>query len=910
MGMSSCETSHWMDDECTDGVDVCVNNVSYICQNAKYIKKACVSGCGEDGKCLCPNECDGQCSETGKCTRTDCTKGTDETTGKCLCPENCMYGCDNLGNCLAPQDCVNDYDHSTGGCLCAEGCVNGCDVRGVCQCAEGCVNGCDVRGVCQCAEGCVNGCDERGKCRCKKECSDLCRPSGECICELGDAICSGNNEIKKCIEHDWVTNSCPAGCQKKQNEGNHDSCIPFVCSENEVQCNDTEDRVQICHNNTWNEMTELCNYGCLDGECLPAEVIIVSANNVKLLKGRIETFDTIKVEYLINSVAQQTDLTIEYSNAKCVKMDKVEMEDHSYEIKLSIQPEVSQCEAIMTLKAGKAAEKRINIRVYGKDEDNNGNHLNDYYETAQKQGNDCRKYSDCDSNDGNEKGFCDSFIGYKCSTKCTDDSQCVNPDGSQYHYVCRGDGRCAPDAFVVGVVVPPNEPIFLNSLESTQEDKFYVDWGDKNYENYEEYNQENIIKGDISHTYNASSVGNLRIIKIKGIEEKMVITKQIGGGVFYYNIKSIYAFGPVKLRNDAFNYASDELSIDDAIDIPDASQLTDMNSMFKDSSLNPKIGNWDVSNVKNMSKAFWRARNFNQPIGNWDTSNVNNMSGMFMNAKSFNQDIGRWDTSVVIDMSEMFENYETQSGVVEDYAFNQDISQWDVSNVVNMSMMFYNCQKFDQKIGEWNTSRVNNMSGMFQGAISFNQDIGKWNVKKVADMSNMFNGAASFNQELNYWEVDDSVENMSSMFENAISFDSRIADWKLYKVVEITKMFKNAKSFNQDISIWSFNDKLKDMSEMFSGASSFNQNIGGWNVQYVENMSSMFENATSFNQDISSWTINKLDNFYNMFCDSGISFDLLTKIQSEWNKTAKANDASVGDNKFEELVECEYEIIL
>jgi surface protein len=43
---------------------------------------------------------------------------------------------------------------------------------------------------------------------------------------------------------------------------------------------------------------------------------------------------------------------------------------------------------------------------------------------------------------------------------------------------------------------------------------------------------------------------------------------------------------------------------------------------------------------------------FNQPIGNWDTSNVTNMSFMFENASSFNQPIGNWDTSNVTNMRE------------------------------------------------------------------------------------------------------------------------------------------------------------------------------------------------------------------------------------------------------------------
>ena len=71
--------------------------------------------------------------------------------------------------------------------------------------------------------------------------------------------------------------------------------------------------------------------------------------------------------------------------------------------------------------------------------DDNHNHMLDKYELAKDQGVDCLEKH----NAGCIDGFCDSFLDYKCSTRCTSDDQCVSDD-----YFCSDDGRCVPKAFV------------------------------------------------------------------------------------------------------------------------------------------------------------------------------------------------------------------------------------------------------------------------------------------------------------------------------------------------------------------------------------------------------------------------------------------------------------------------------
>lgn len=91
-------------------------------------------------------------------------------------------------------------------------------------------------------------------------------------------------------------------------------------------------------------------------------------------------------------------------------------------------------------------------------------------------------------------------------------------------------------------------------------------------------------------------------------------------------------------------------------------------------------------------EAYLDGMQFNQEIGNWDVSNVTNMSHTFDNTRKFNKDISHWDTSKVTNMFEMF-NLASE--------FNQDICNWNVSNVTSFYKMFYNATAFRHSISCW-----------------------------------------------------------------------------------------------------------------------------------------------------------------------------------------------------------------
>ena len=133
-----------------------------------------------------------------------------------------------------------------------------------------------------------------------------------------------------------------------------------------------------------------------------------------------------------------------------------------------------------------------------------------------------------------------------------------------------------------------------------------------------------------------------------------------------------------------------------------------------------------TTKVTNMSNLFFISydlpkSNFNQPIGNWDTSNVTDISDMFKYT-TFNQNISSWNVSSVADMGSMFE---------ENDLFNQPIGNWDVSSVTDMGETFEQATSFNQPIGNWDVSNVIQMGSMIEQATSYNQDLSAWNVNGV-----------------------------------------------------------------------------------------------------------------------------------------------------------------------------------
>ena len=325
---------------------------------------------------------------------------------------------------------------------------------------------------------------------------------------------------------------------------------------------------------------------------------------------------------------------------------------------------------------------------------------------------------------------------------------------------------------------------------------YSVNWGDGNSDNSQ--------NGDAYHTYvnpgtyTVSISGDFPRIYFDNSGDRMVI-------------RSIEQWGDIAWTSMNAAFAGCENLVSHAMDMPNLSMVTDMSDMFtfaRNFNGDANFGNWDVSNITNMSGTFGGASIFNYPIGNWNVSNVTTMDEMFFGATIFNQDLGMWNTGNVTNMREMFHTT---------YHFNQNLNNWDVSNVTDMSGMFAYSRQFNGNISNWDVSNVTNMHGMFAGASVFNQNIGIWNVGNVTDTASMFNGATVFKQDLSSWNVGN--------------------------VTDMHKMFRTAMRFNSDIGAWNVS-LVTNMEAMFFHANKFDQNLGNWDVSQVTDMANMFTNVT------------------------------------------------------------------
>ena len=197
-------------------------------------------------------------------------------------------------------------------------------------------------------------------------------------------------------------------------------------------------------------------------------------------------------------------------------------------------------------------------------------------------------------------------------------------------------------------------------------------------------------------------------------------------------IISLEQWGTSKWVSTSAMFQGAENMLINATDIPDFSEVTTMQSMFKGCSLaKPNTKYWDTHNVLHMGSMFHTASVANPDTSLWDTSKVTNMGSMFTSAFLANPDTSGWDTAQVTSMATMF----AYAAVA-----NPDTSGWDTANVEFILHMFIGAQSANPDTSNWNTAKITSMRQMFQGAISATPNTSSWDISMVTNMEGMFAG--------------------------------------------------------------------------------------------------------------------------------------------------------------------------
>lgn len=390
-------------------------------------------------------------------------------------------------------------------------------------------------------------------------------------------------------------------------------------------------------------------------------------------------------------------------------------------------------------------------------------------------------------------------------------------------------------------------------LESTGNYNFQVDWGDGNSSTISEYDQ-----ADVVHNYALSGTYTIIIFGT-------LIGWSFKDGGDSTKIIEISQWGNVNLGNSTgyFDYCTNLVLT--ATDAPDLTGTTTLANAFRDAA---KLGNtgsfaaWDVSEVTDMSRLFYKAADFNMSLNSWDVSKVTDMSFLFYRASDYNQPMDAWNVSSVTTMEDMFG---------QAVNFNQSINSWDVSSVTSMYRLFATASNFNQELSDWDVSKVTDMRSVFVQATAFNKSINTWNTSSVTNMAQMFWGATSFNQPLNNLDVSN-VLFMERQFRGAVIFNRPLNSWNVTSVTLMTEMFRDASAFNQPLDQWNVSSVTSLMS-MFYLATAFDQNIGSWQVEKLQYASQMFRYATLSPQNYGSllmtWSILNLKS--NVYFHGGYS---------------------------------------
>jgi hypothetical protein len=157
----------------------------------------------------------------------------------------------------------------------------------------------------------------------------------------------------------------------------------------------------------------------------------------------------------------------------------------------------------------------------------------------------------------------------------------------------------------------------------------------------------------------------------------------------------------------------------------DVSKVTNISYMF----YRTKLGVVDeIVQGVTVGADFDRVPNYaeiNNSFSNWNTSCVNTMDTMFRESV-IDPNTTDWDTSNVTTLKSMF--YQNNFA-------DPDVANWVTSKVTNMYSIFYQAEEANPDVTGWDTAKVEDMYGTFYKASKANPDLSNWNFS-IVDLDN------------------------------------------------------------------------------------------------------------------------------------------------------------------------------
>ena len=305
-----------------------------------------------------------------------------------------------------------------------------------------------------------------------------------------------------------------------------------------------------------------------------------------------------------------------------------------------------------------------------------------------------------------------------------------------------------------------------------------------------------------------------------------------------------YINGKPVVSTSLMMYGQNNISSID-LSTSNTSTIIHMDSMFEEHGglddidlENINFGNFDTSNVTNMSGMFYNSELSNLDLSSFDTSNVTNMRGMFEKSKITTLDLSNFDTSKVTNMSRMF--YEIQATTL-------DVSNFDTSKVTDMDSMFYGSSATTLDISSFDTSNVRNMSRMFTNSKATTiTGLNKFNTSNVTDMNDMFRNTLLTEIDLSSFDTSN-VTDMSWMFSASAATTLDLSSFNTSNVTDMRQMFYNSTNLKTIYASDMFNtNSATSSSDMFYNTTNL---VGGsgttYNSSYIDKTYARIDGGTS-----------------------------------------------------------------